>query len=74
MTTHRNYWLMKSEPNVYSIDDLKKERSTYWNGVRNFKARNYMKEMKVGDGFFLPLQHRPQGHRWLGSRPQRGLS
>ena len=62
MTTHRNYWLMKSEPNVYSIDDLKKERSTYWNGVRNFKARNYMKEMKVGDGgFFYHSNADPKG-------------
>jgi predicted RNA-binding protein with PUA-like domain len=41
---------MKSEPNVYSIDDLKKDGSTHWDGVRNFKARNYMKEMKEGDG------------------------
>lgn len=44
------YWLMKSEPDAYSIDDLKKEGKAEWDGVRNFKARNYMKnEMKVGD-------------------------
>jgi predicted RNA-binding protein with PUA-like domain len=44
------YWLMKSEPDVYSIDHLKKDRSTWWNGVRNYQARNFMsQEMKVGD-------------------------
>jgi predicted RNA-binding protein with PUA-like domain len=53
MTTKRNYWLMKSEPNVYSIDDLKKDGSSYWDGVRNFKARNHMREMKLGDGVFF---------------------
>ena len=40
---------MKSEPDVYSIDDLEKEGSTCWEGVRNYKARNNMREMKVGD-------------------------
>ena len=47
----RNYWLMKSEPDVYSIDDLKRDGSTYWDGVRNYQARNLMRdEMKLGDG------------------------
>ena len=49
----KNYWLMKSEPDVYSIDDLKKEKQAYWEGVRNFKARNNMREMKKGDGVFF---------------------
>lgn len=41
---------MKSEPDVYSIDDLKKDKKTYWDGVRNYQARNFMRdEMKVGD-------------------------
>lgn len=41
---------MKSEPSAYSIDDLKRDGSTSWNGVRNFQARNFMRdEMKVGD-------------------------
>jgi len=44
-----NYWLMKSEPDVYSIDDLQKDGSTHWEGVRNYQARNLMKDMKVGD-------------------------
>ncbi|MBX3006870.1 MAG: EVE domain-containing protein [Melioribacteraceae bacterium] len=46
------YWLMKSEPNVYSIDDLAKEKNktTYWDGVRNYQARNFLRdEMKIGD-------------------------
>lgn len=45
-----NYWLMKSEPSAYSIDDLKRDKVTSWNGVRNFQARNFMRdEMKAGD-------------------------
>lgn len=43
------YWLMKSEPSAYSIDDLKRDRKTDWNGVRNFQARNFMREMQAGD-------------------------
>ncbi|WP_413569944.1 EVE domain-containing protein [Bdellovibrio sp. HCB117] len=44
------YWLMKSEPDVYSIDTLKKDGTTWWEGVRNYQARNFMsKEMSVGD-------------------------
>ena len=43
------YWLMKSEPGAYSIDDLKRDGSTNWNGVRNFQARNFMRAMSVGD-------------------------
>jgi predicted RNA-binding protein with PUA-like domain len=43
------YWLMKSEPDVYSIHDLERDGSTSWNGVRNYKARNNMRAMKVGD-------------------------
>jgi predicted RNA-binding protein with PUA-like domain len=42
-------WLMKSEPEVYSIDDLERDGSTSWTEVRNFKARNHMRDMKVGD-------------------------
>ena len=44
------YWLMKSEPTAYSIDDLKHDGSTSWEGVRNYQARNFMRdEMRVGD-------------------------
>lgn len=45
------YWLMKSEPGSYSIDDLRRDGSTAWEGVRNYQARNFMRdEMRVGDG------------------------
>ena len=45
-----NYWLMKSEPGVYSIDDLKRDGQTCWDGVRNYQARNFMRDgMAVGD-------------------------
>ena len=44
-----NYWLIKSEPNTYSWDDLVKLGKDHWDGVRNFKARNNIKLMKVGD-------------------------
>jgi predicted RNA-binding protein with PUA-like domain len=46
----RKYWLVKSEPDVYSIDDLARDRRTEWDGVRNYQARNYMRdEMAVDD-------------------------
>lgn len=45
-----NYWLLKTEPDVYSIDDLARDRKTPWTGVRNYQARNYMRDsMKLGD-------------------------
>jgi predicted RNA-binding protein with PUA-like domain len=43
------YWLVKSEPSVFSIDDLKKIKVTAWDGVRNYQARNFLKAMKRGD-------------------------
>ena len=46
------YWLMKTEPTSYSIQDLaaEKKQTTFWDGVRNYQARNYMRdEMKLGD-------------------------
>ena len=44
------YWLIKSEPDAYSIDDLKKEGSGCWDGVRNYQARNFMRDsMQIGD-------------------------
>ena len=47
------YWLFKTEPSAYSFDDLKRDGTTPWSGVRNFQARNNMLEMKLGDhGFF----------------------
>ena len=47
----RRYWLMKVEPSAFSIDDLARDGSTSWEGVRNYQARNFMRdEMQVGDG------------------------
>jgi len=43
------YWLVKSEPSSYSWDQLKKDKQTSWEGVRNFGARNHLKAMKKGD-------------------------
>jgi predicted RNA-binding protein with PUA-like domain len=44
------YWLMKSEPEEFSIDDLKRDKTSLWTGVRNYQARNFMmKDMSVGD-------------------------
>ncbi|OEK05728.1 EVE domain-containing protein [Roseivirga misakiensis] len=44
-----NYWLIKSEPNTYSWDDLVKLGKDHWDGVRNYQARNNIKAMKPGD-------------------------
>lgn len=44
------YWLMKTEPDEFSIDDLSKKKSEPWTGVRNYQARNFLREMKPGDG------------------------
>ena len=50
-----NYWLMKSEPSVFGIEQLAKAKNgvTGWDGVRNFQARNYLKQMKQGDLVFF---------------------
>lgn len=43
------YWILKTEPSTYSIKDLKRDQETDWDGVRNYQARNNLKEMGVGD-------------------------
>lgn len=48
-----NYWLVKSEPNSYSWDDLIGKSEDIWDGVRNYQARNFMKEMKLDDIVFF---------------------
>jgi predicted RNA-binding protein with PUA-like domain len=51
MARAKRYWLMKCEPSAYTIEDLARDGTTTWEGVRNFQARNMMRdEMKVGDG------------------------
>jgi predicted RNA-binding protein with PUA-like domain len=48
------YWLIKSEPTTYGIDHIAKDKSTSWGGVRNYQARNFMRDqMKVGDQAFF---------------------
>ncbi|WP_191602999.1 EVE domain-containing protein [Marinomonas algicola] len=47
-----NYWLMKSEPDAFSLENLK-AKPTSWDGVRNYQARNHMKSMKQGDQVFF---------------------
>ncbi len=57
-----NYWLLKSEPNTYSISDLERDGSTSWEGVRNYSARNNMRQMKVGDlGLYYHSNANPPG-------------
>ena len=47
-------WLMKTEPDVYSIDDLATQKTTPWEGIRNYQARNFMmKDMTIGDDVFI---------------------
>ncbi|HEY7534093.1 MAG TPA: EVE domain-containing protein [Nitrospiraceae bacterium] len=55
MAQQRQYWLMKSEPSVFSIDDLagSPQRRTAWDGVRNYQARNFMRSMRMGDLVFF---------------------
>src|SRR5580658_2446 len=43
------YWILKTEPNCYSLEDLKKDKETDWDGVRNYQARNNLNKMSVGD-------------------------
>jgi predicted RNA-binding protein with PUA-like domain len=57
-----NYWLMKSEPDVYGIADLKRDRTTIWDGVRNYQARNLLRTMAPGDhAFFYHSNTTPPG-------------
>jgi len=53
MTTQKRYWLMKSEPDAYSWDDLVAEREGTWDGVRNHRAANNLRAMNVDDEAFF---------------------
>jgi predicted RNA-binding protein with PUA-like domain len=56
------YWLMKSEPDVYSISDLERDRQTIWDGVRNYQARNFLRDMQPGElAFFYHSNTTPPG-------------
>ena len=54
------HWLMKSEPDEFSIKDLQKVGEARWDGVRNYQARNFMRAMAVGDEFFFYHSSCPQ--------------
>lgn len=56
------YWLMKSEPDVYSIDHLERDGTESWEGVRNYQARNFLRDMAVGDlAIFYHSSAKPPG-------------
>jgi len=63
MARAKQYWLMKCEPEAYSIDDLERDGVASWEGVRNFQARNSMRDdMKIGDGvLFYASNAEPSG-------------
>ncbi|WP_269621771.1 EVE domain-containing protein [Prochlorococcus marinus] len=62
MTEETRYWLMKSEPDVYGIKELEKEKETLWDGIRNYQARNFMRTMEIGDKvFFYHSNCKPPG-------------
>jgi predicted RNA-binding protein with PUA-like domain len=57
-----HYWLIKSEASCYSIDDIKKDKRTLWTGVRNYQARNFLREMQEGDkALFYHSSDEPTG-------------
>ncbi len=58
----RKYWLIKSEPEVFSIDALKRDGKTHWEGVRNYQARNHLRAMQVDDlALFYHSSAKPPG-------------
>ncbi len=70
----RRYWLMKCEPSAYSIDDLARDGRTSWEGVRNYQARNFMRDdMQVGDGvLFYASNADPSGVAGLATIARAG--
>lgn len=70
-----NYWLMKSEPSVYSILDLQTQKQTIWDGVRNYQARNFLQQMQIGDlAFFYHSNAEPPGIFGLMKIVETGIS
>lgn len=63
MAASKQYWLMKSEPDVYSIDDLERDGVEPWDGIRNYQARNFLRDtMRVGDrALFYHSNTQPPG-------------
>lgn len=71
----KRYWLMKSEPDVYSMDDLVRDGKTFWDGVRNYQARNFLRDaMKSGDRvFFYHSNAEPSGIAGIAEIVRTGL-
>ncbi|MEP7252984.1 MAG: EVE domain-containing protein [Ginsengibacter sp.] len=59
-----NHWLVKSEPSVYGWDQLKKDKKTSWDGIRNYASRNNLRDMKKGDEIFF--YHSNEGMEIVG--------
>lgn len=70
----RRHWLMKCEPAAYTIDDLRRDTMTSWEGVRNYQARNFMRDdMRVGDGvLFYASNADPSGVTGLAAIARAG--
>ena len=70
----RRYWLMKCEPDAYTIEQLEKDGQSSWEGVRNYQARNYMRDgMQVGDGvLFYASNADPSGVTGLATIARAG--
>lgn len=60
------YWLLKTEPETYSIEDLRREGRALWDGVRNYQARNYLMRMREGDLCFIYHSSTTPGDRGPG--------
>ena len=72
----RRFWLMKCEPSAYAIDDLERDGKTSWEGVRNFQARNFLRDqMQVGDGvLFYASSADPSGVTGLAEIARAGYT
>ena len=72
----RKYWLLKSEPDCYSIDDFARDGVTHWSGVRNYQARNFMRDdMQPGDGvLFYHSSAEPPGVAGVGEIASAGYA
>ncbi|MGH7740274.1 MAG: EVE domain-containing protein [bacterium] len=70
----KRYWLMKAEPDVYPVEQWKKDKVTFWDGVRNYTARNFMRDqMQKGDGmFFYYSGAKPSGIVGVGEIVKKG--
>lgn len=69
------YWLMKSEPDVYGIADLEADQTTLWDGVRNYQARNFMRDMQPNDlAFFYHSNTKPPGIAGLMKIVESGIA